>query len=122
MAFDEALAQRVRSALASLHGVTEKKMFGGIAFMRGGAMLVGVNKDDLIIRCAGEDTDALLRKPGVRIFDLSGGRPMKGWLLVGSTATRAERGLQAWITFAMAGSGATEKGAKKVSTVRAPKG
>ncbi|MFO1183310.1 MAG: TfoX/Sxy family protein [Bauldia sp.] len=102
MAFDEKLAAKVRAALAGLSDVSERKMFGGIAFMRGGAMLIGVDKEDLIVRCAREDTDAVLQKPGVRIFDLSGGRPMKGWLLVGREATNTAKGLRAWIDFAVA--------------------
>ena len=115
MPFNEKLAERVRTALADLNGVTEKKMFGGIAFMRGGAMLIGVDKDDLIVRCDKESTDTLLKKPGVRAFDLSGGRPMKGWLLVGSTATAAERGFLEWIDFARAGSADTKTKVKKAA-------
>lgn len=100
MPYDEALAEKVRRALAGTKGLTEKKMFGGIAFLVDGAMRIGVDKDDLIVRCAKDQTDALLSKKGVREFDLSGARPMKGWLLVGPEATRTEAGLQAWIDLA----------------------
>ena len=86
MPYDEALAERVRRALAGTKGLTEKKMFGGIAFLVDGAMCIGVDKGDLIVRCAKDETEALLAKVGVREFDLSGGRPMKVWLLVGSLA------------------------------------
>src|SRR5215471_935091 len=103
MAYDEALAERVRTALAGTTGLTEKKMFGGIAFLVGGTMCVGVDKADLIIRCEKADTDMHLKKRGVRVFDLSGGRPMKGWLLVGSEATRTAAGFKSWIDFALAG-------------------
>ena len=75
-------------------------MFGGIAFLVNGAMCVGVDKDDLIVRCEKDDTEKLLEKKGVRKFDLSGGRPMKGWLLVGPEATSTGSGLEAWIAFA----------------------
>src|SRR5215471_18694456 len=101
MAYDEALAERVRTALAGTTGLTEKKMFGGIAFLVGGTMCVGVDETDLIIRCEKDDTDMHLKKRGVRVFDLSGGRPMKGWLLVGSEATRSASGLSQWIEFAI---------------------
>lgn len=121
MPFNETLAARVRTALADLNGVTEKKMFGGIAFMRAGAMLIGVDKDDLIVRCAKEDTDTFLKKPGVRVFDLSGGRPMKGWLLVGSTATRTESGLSEWVAFARAGAGDIKTKTKESAKGRASK-
>ena len=100
MPYDEALAERVRRALAGTKGLTEKKMFGGIAFLVDGAMCIGVDKGDLIVRCAKDETEALLAKVGVREFDLSGGRPMKGWLLVGPEATGTPAGLEAWIDFA----------------------
>lgn len=109
MAYDAALAERVRHALAGTRGLTEKKMFGGIAFMVKGAMCVGVDKTDLIIRCEKDETDALLIRKGVRVFDLSGGRPMKGWLLVGAEATKTAAGFKSWIDFALAGSAKTTK-------------
>ncbi len=109
MPHDEALAQKVRLTLEGTPGLTEKKMFGGIAFLVDGAMCVGVDRDDLIIRCAKEDTDLHLAKPGVREFDLSGGRPMKGWLLVGPDATGTDEGFRAWIDFARAGAVAPPK-------------
>ena len=103
MAYNADLAELVRQAITGVKGVTEKKMFGGIAFMANDRMLIGVDKDDLIIRCEKEETDALLKKKGVRVFDLSGGRPMKGWLLVGTEATKTAKGLSEWVEFAIAG-------------------
>jgi len=103
MPYDEALAEKVRRALAGTPGLTEKKMFGGIAFLKKGAMCVGVDGTDLIIRCEKDETDQLLAKKGVRIFDLSGGRPMKGWLLVGPEATKTAAGFTSWIDFARLG-------------------
>lgn len=103
MAYNEELASLVRKAITGVKGVTEKKMFGGIAFMANDRMLIGVDKNDLIIRCGKEETDALLKKKGVRVFDLSGGRPMKGWLLVGPEATKSAKGLGEWIQFAING-------------------
>lgn len=116
MPHDEALAAEVRRALAGTPGLTEKKMFGGVAFLVDGVMCVGVDRTDLIVRCAKDETDALLAKEGVRVFDLSGGRPMKGWLLVGREATATEGGLAAWIAFALAR--ARPKKAAKASTRR----
>lgn len=101
MPYNEALAEKVRRALSGTKGLTEKKMFGGIAFLVDGAMCIGVDKDDLIVRCAKDETEAfLLAKKGVREFDLSGGRPMKGWLLVGPGGTGTAAGFKAWIDFA----------------------
>lgn len=116
MPYNEALADRVRQALAGTKGVQEKKMFGGIAFMVGGAMCIGVDKEDLIIRCEKDETDALLHKKGVRVFDLSGGRPMKGWLLVGAEATGTARGLKQWTDFALE---RTKKGGRPATKPRA---
>src|SRR5688500_10215064 len=95
-------------------------MFGGIAFLVDGAMCIGVDKDDLIVRCAKDETDALLAKEGVREFDLSGGRPMKGWLLVGPEATGTAAGFRTWIDFARGRAPQPQKTAKK-SVGRRPK-
>jgi hypothetical protein len=124
MPYDPALADRVRRALAGKRGLTEKKMFGGIAFLIDGAMCVGVDKTDLIIRCEKDETEALLRKNGVRVFDLSGGRPMKGWLLVGSEATKTAQSFKFWIDFALTRAEkaqSTSKPAKKRVSTKARK-
>ena len=99
MAFDEALAGRIRKVVGARPGVVEKKMFGGVAFLLDGNMSVGVHRDEMIVRIAPEATDAALREKGVRLFDVTG-RPMKGWLLVGPEAIETAAGLKAWITFA----------------------
>jgi TfoX/Sxy family transcriptional regulator of competence genes len=96
MAFDEALAKRVRALLNDAKGVVEKKMFGGIAFLVRGNMSVGVHRTELIVRVDPEETDAALREPGVRIFDITG-RPMKGWLLVASSAVSDKKALAKWV-------------------------
>jgi hypothetical protein len=81
MAYDEKLAARIRKALAGSPGIDEKRMFGGVAFLLHGNMLVGVHKDALIARIAPNDTAAALRDKNARIFDITG-RPMNGWILV----------------------------------------
>lgn len=101
MPHSEELAQRVRAELLRKADVEEKKMFGGLAFMVGGQMTLGVDRDDLIVRCEKDETEDLLAAAGVRIFDLSG-RPMKGWLLVGPVATANIVGLRRWIARALA--------------------
>jgi TfoX/Sxy family transcriptional regulator of competence genes len=85
MAYDDALAARVREALSGRDGFSERKMFGGIGFMLNGNLAVGVHGDELIVRVAPERTDEALAKPHTRVFDMTG-RPMKGWLLVGPAA------------------------------------
>jgi TfoX/Sxy family transcriptional regulator of competence genes len=96
MAYDEALADRVRERLSDNPEISERKMFGGIAFMLSGNMAVGVSKDDLMVRIDPDDQDQALAQPGVRVFDMSG-RPMKGWILVAPEATEEDNGLHAWI-------------------------
>lgn len=81
MAYDEALAERVRDHLRRADGVTEKKMFGGLAFLTYGNMTVGVHGDDLIVRIDPDGADTALARPGVRPFDISP-RPMRGWIMV----------------------------------------
>ena len=97
MAFDEALAERVRATVADVDGVVEKRMFGGLAFVLNGNMAVGVHGEELIVRLAPEQTEEALAEPDVRVFDMTG-RPMKGWVLVGQEATASEDGLGAWVT------------------------
>jgi TfoX/Sxy family transcriptional regulator of competence genes len=100
MAYNEKLAEKIRISLHGLRNVKEKKMFGGIAFMVNDKMCVGVDKDDLILRCEPEQTDELLTKKGARIFNLTG-KPMKGWLLIGPEATSGKKNLDYWINVAI---------------------
>jgi len=97
MAYDETLATRIRDLLGGREGVQEKKMFGGIAFLLHGNMACGVNGTDMIVRIAPDDTDDALVQPGVRMFDLSGGRPMKGWIMVATEATAKAKDLRRWV-------------------------
>jgi len=78
----------------------EKKMFGGVAFMVNDKMCVGVDKDDLMLRCEPANHDELLSKKGVRPFDLTG-KPMKGWLLIGPEGTKSKKDFDWWISTAI---------------------
>ena len=95
MAYDDALAQRVRDQMTDAPGVSEKTMFGGLAFLTAGNMTVGVHGDDLIARIDPETMDAALAEPGVRPFDMTG-RPMRGWVLVASGGL-TDQELERWI-------------------------
>src|SRR5437879_13060763 len=98
MTYSEAQAERVRKQLAGRSGIIEKEMFGGIAFLLGGNMAVGVHGEDLIVRVDPAQTNALLREAGAKPFDLSGSRgPPAGWLLVSPTGYRPEAALRTWI-------------------------
>lgn len=96
MAYDGALAGRIRALLARRRGVDERKMFGGVAFLLNGNMCCGVHRDDLIVRVAREEHAAALERPHVRAFDLAG-KPMKGFVLVAPKGYRAEDSLKEWI-------------------------
>ncbi|MXM65375.1 RNA methyltransferase [Streptomyces sp. HUCO-GS316] len=104
MAYDEGLAERIRDRLSAHHGVTEKRMFGGIAFLHSGNMAVGVTGDDLMVRVGPDNTEAALARPGTRLFDMTG-RPMRGWILVAGTALTEDDTLAQWINdgYAFAG-------------------
>jgi TfoX/Sxy family transcriptional regulator of competence genes len=96
MAFDEALADRVRGVLSSCADATERKMFGGIAFMLGGNMAVGVIGDDLMVRLGPTDAEKALKAPNTRPMDFTG-RPMKGMIFVESAGVEADEDLAAWV-------------------------
>jgi hypothetical protein len=96
MAFDEDLARRVRDRLAAETGVTEKAMFGGLAFLLDGNMAVGLAGDELMVRLGPEASDAALERPHTRPFDMTG-RPMKGWILVAPEGVAGERELAGWV-------------------------
>jgi TfoX/Sxy family transcriptional regulator of competence genes len=103
MPFNEKLADKIRVALAGTKNLVEKEMFGGIAFMINDKMCIGVNKDDIIVRCEKEETGELLKMKGAKVFNLSGGRPMKGWLLVGPEGTNTKKDFDGWLHKAIEG-------------------
>lgn len=101
MAFDEMLAARIRSHLGKKRGLSEKKMFGGVAFLLNGNMSCGVHGEEMIVRLAPDRTDAALQEKHTRIFDLSGGRPMRGWILVQPAGVKADKDLAKWVETGM---------------------
>ena len=81
MAYDEDLANRIREHLAEEPGVTEKRMFGGLAFLIGGHMAVSASgKGGLMVRCDPDQTEAHLEQGAERM--VMRGREMDGWLRV----------------------------------------
>ena len=101
MAYDEGLAQRIRDHLQDQTGFVEKKMFGGLSFLLGGRMAVGIIKDDLVIRQSTEDHQSLLAEPHVRPMDFTG-RPMKGWVYVAPEGVEEDAALARWIELGVA--------------------
>ncbi len=96
MAYDEKLAERVRKVLATRKGVTEKKMFGGLAFLLGGRMCCGVLNDDLVVRTGPERHAAAFARPHTRPMDFTG-RPLTGFIYVGPRGVKADVALAKWV-------------------------
>ena len=96
MAYDEKLAERVRRALTPREGLSEKKMFGGIAFMLRGNMCCGIVRNDLMVRVGPERYDDALGRPHARPMDFTG-RAMKGMVYVGPEGLRSDPDLNAWL-------------------------
>jgi TfoX/Sxy family transcriptional regulator of competence genes len=96
MAYDEALADRVRELLGPRAEVAERKMFGGIAFMIGGNMAVGVVGQDLMVRLDPADVERALGEPHTRPMDFTG-RPLKSMVFVDPDGTVADADLAGWV-------------------------
>ena len=96
MPFDDQLAKRIRKRLGEREGLAEKQMFGGIAFLLNGNMCCGVHGNEMIVRISADDTDAALKEPHTRVFDLTG-RRMKGWILVAQGGLKTDGQLAAWV-------------------------
>ena len=97
MAYDEDLAARIRAVLGS-QPVTEKKMFGGLAFLIGGNMSVAASgQGGLMVRVDPAQTAALLREPGASEFEMTGRGAMKGWLRVAGDVLDDDAALATWV-------------------------
>lgn len=96
MAFDEGMAQRLREVFAGLKGVTEKKMFGGIAFMDRGNMCCGVVNDTLMARVGPDAYSEALKKPHARQMDFTG-RPLTGFVYVDPPGFAEDEQLRTWV-------------------------
>ena len=97
MAYDEDLANRVREIIGLAPDLTEKKMFGGLAFLIGGHMSVSISgRGGLLMRCAREDTEALRAKPHAGPFEMRG-KAMEGWLRIEPEGLETEDELERWV-------------------------
>lgn len=96
MAYDNALADRIRTAVGDRAGLTEREMFGGIGFMLQGNMAVGVLGDELMVRIDKQETEQALAEPGARTFDFTG-RPMKGWVMVSAEGFSNDQAFERWV-------------------------
>jgi TfoX/Sxy family transcriptional regulator of competence genes len=98
MSYDPGLAQRVREALGDRLGISEREMFGGLAFLVDGKMFVGIRNSSLMARVGSERHADALAMPSVRAMDFTG-RPMKGYVYIDPPAIAEDRDLQAWVSW-----------------------
>jgi TfoX/Sxy family transcriptional regulator of competence genes len=96
MAYNEALADRVRVLLKGKRSVTEKKMFGGLCFLVNGNMACGVEKAKLVVRVGPDDYEKLLKQKHVRKMDFTG-KPLKGFIYVMPDGLRRTDSLNKWV-------------------------
>lgn len=97
MAYDEELANRIRELVSAEPGMTEKRMFGGLAFLINGNMSVSASgQGGLLLRVDPDETDALVSKPHARRFEMRG-RAMDGWLRIDAEGVKTKRELEAWV-------------------------
>ena len=106
MAYDETLAQRLRTLFQNQTGVIEKKMFGGLTFMVRGHMCCGVTGENLMVRVGADQYEEALSLPHARPMDLTG-RPMKGFVYVEQDNLDSDEHLEEWV----------DRGLKFVSTL-----
>jgi TfoX/Sxy family transcriptional regulator of competence genes len=96
MAHDDKLAERIRMAIGPRGDVSEKKMFGGLAFLLDGKMFCGIVKNDLMVRVGPDYYETALEGAHVRPMDFTG-KPMTGYVFVGLQAARTETAVKRWV-------------------------
>ena len=96
MAYDEALAERVRKVLRRRKGITEQKMFGGLAFLLRGNMCCGVIGKNLVLRLGEEGAAEALVEAHTRPMDFTG-RPMKTMIYVAPEGCASDEALERWV-------------------------
>jgi len=96
MSYDEGVAERLRELFEDRRGITEKKMFGGLAFMYRGHMLVGIIEDSLMARVGPAEYANALAQANVREMDFTG-KPMKGYVYVDPDGFESDADLSRWV-------------------------
>ena len=96
MAYDETLAERVRSSLGGRSRITQRRMFGGLAFMLDGNMCCCVTERGLMVRVGPDGYEDALAQPHAGVMDMTG-RPMRGWVLVGMEGLTSDESLSRWV-------------------------
>ncbi len=109
MAYDEKLAGRIRQVFRGRDDISERQMFGGLAFLHRGRMCCGIVGSELMVRIAADEFVVVMRLPNVRPMDFTG-RPLKGFAFVAPPGFRTAAALRRWLSLA-------ERGAKAARPV-----
>ena len=97
MAYDEELAARIRELVSAEPGLDEKKMFGGLAFLVGGNMAVGVSgQGGILVRVDPDESDELVATTSAQLMEMRG-RSMRGWLRVAARDVAGDGELAEWV-------------------------
>jgi TfoX/Sxy family transcriptional regulator of competence genes len=97
MPYDEELADRIRRRIGDRAGLTEKKMFGGLAFLIGGNMAIAASgQGGILVRVDPEESDELVAKTPAELMEMRG-RSMSGWLRVGTADVSDDAALGEWV-------------------------
>lgn len=120
MAYNEALAQRVRDVFENDTRLSEKQMFGGLCFMLGGNMCCGIVGDELMLRVGPDAYEATLALPHARPMDFTG-RPLKGMVYVAPAGFKTARSLKGWVKRASDFAGSLPAKKKAASRTKAVK-
>jgi TfoX/Sxy family transcriptional regulator of competence genes len=124
VAYDEALADRVRERLTKETRISEREMFGGLGFMWAGNMICGVQRDGLLVRVGPDLHHDALTRPHVMEMDM-GGRTKKGFVIVGRDGVADDSELELWVRLGLAHArtfppkAAKKKAAKQVAKKKA---
>jgi len=97
MAYNEQLANRIRQAFDTRSDITERKMFGGLAFLYRGRMCCGIVGSDLMVRIPDDESDAVMRGRHVRPMDFTG-KPLRGFVYVSPPGFRTAAALRTWLS------------------------
>jgi TfoX/Sxy family transcriptional regulator of competence genes len=120
MPYHEALADRIRRVLGPRPDVSEKKMFGGLAFLRDGKMFCGIVRDELMVRVGPDRYEASLAKAHVRPMDFTG-RPMNGYVFVAAPGCRTDTAVKKWVGLGDAFVATLENHRRPLSRRRTPR-
>ena len=97
MAYDDALANRIRRAFGARRDIVERKMFGGLTFLYRGRICCGIVGSDLMVRVADDEFDVVMRGRHVRPMDFTG-KPLSGFVYVAPSGFRTAAALRTWLS------------------------